>query len=302
MRYRPFGRSGAAVSALSLALTDRPMRPDDRVKLIYAALEAGINTFELQSRDPGVAQALGDALSVIDRNMVFVALRVGWTRDRSGMRVRDLSADGLTGAVEAALIRTRLGHLDVAILDTLDTEALPAHVVPSLEAVRAIGRVRMLGIAGAGAAEAHIDSGAFEVLETPFNVTSGWIDRNRIKHAVAADMAIIGTDYHPFGRRKEDKASPGPLGLGRLLGGGGAPGRGQAEGPYGFLERTPGWTAEEACLAFALTEPSLATVQTRCHEADALQKLALAVERDLPNGLSAQIEMARFPLGQNTRA
>jgi hypothetical protein len=300
MRYRPFGRSGAAVSALSLALTDRPMRGDDRVKLIYAALEAGINTFELQSRDPAVAQALGEALSAIDRNMVFVALRVGWSRDRNGARVRDLTAEGLTGSIEATLARTGLGRLDVAILDTLDTEALPAHVIPALESARAIGRVKMLGIAGAGAAEAHIDSGAFEVLETPFNVTSGWIDRNRIKHAVEADMAIIGTDYHPFGRREADKPSAGPLGLGRLLGGGG--GKGVAEGPYGFLERTPGWTAEEACLAFALTEPSLATVQTRCHEATALQKLAPAVERDLPNGLSAQIEMARFPLGANARA
>ncbi|OYX31092.1 MAG: hypothetical protein B7Y99_10820 [Caulobacterales bacterium 32-69-10] len=300
MRYRPFGRSGAAVSALSLALTDRPMRNDDRVKLIYAALEVGINTFELQSRDPAVAQALGEALSAVDRQMVFVAIRVGWSRDRSGARVRDFSAEGLTGVIEAALARTRLGQLDVAILDTLDAPDLPAHAVPALESARAAGRVNMLGIAGSGAAEAHIDSGAFEVMETPFNVTSGWIDRNRIKHAVQADLAIIGTDFHPFGRRQEDKPSAGPLGLGRLLGGGGSP-RSVTEGPYGFLDRTPGWTREEACLAFALTEPSLATVQARCHEPAALQKLALAVERDLPNGLSAQIEMARFPLSQNAR-
>jgi hypothetical protein len=186
----------------------------------------------------------------------------------------------------------------VAVLDTLETEALPPHVIPSLQSAQAAGRVRMLGIAGAGAAEAHIDSGAFEVMETPFNVQSGWIDRNRIKHAVQAEVAIVGVDYHPFGAREAPHASAGPLGLGRILGGG----KGHAEGPYGFLERTPGWTAEEACLAFALTEPSLATVQTRCHEANALQKLAAAVERDLPNGLSAQIEMARFPLGENARA
>jgi aryl-alcohol dehydrogenase-like predicted oxidoreductase len=300
MRYRPFGRTGAAVSALSLALTDRPMRADDRVKLIYAALEAGINTFELQSRDPAVAAALGEALGSIERHMVFVAMRVGWNRDRNGMRVRDLSAEGLTGAIEAVLSRTRLGRLDVAILDTLEAEDLPPHVIPSLQSSQAAGRVSMLGIAGREAVEPHLDAGAFEVLETPFNITSGWADRNRLKHAVEAGMTVIGSDFYPFGRRKEDQPSPGPMGLARLLGGAGkarAP-----EGPYAFLDRTPGWSPEEACLAFALTEPALATVQARCHEAGALQKLASAVERDLPNGLSAQIEMARFPLADGARA
>lgn len=299
MRYRPFARSGGAVSALSLALTDRPMRPDDRVKLIYAALEAGINTFELQSRDPQVAVALGDALSAVDRDMVFVALRVGWARDRNGARVRDLTADGLTGAIEATLARTRLGRLDVAILDTLESEALPPHAIPSLQSSQAANRVRMLGIAGAEAAERHIDGGAFDVLLTPFNVHSGWVERNRLKRAVQADMAIIGTDFHPFGRREADKPSAGPLGLGRFLGGR-APK--VHDGPYAFLDYTAGWTAEEICLAFALTEPSLTTVQTRCHEAGALQKLAAAVERDLPNGLSAQLEMARFSTPEKTGA
>jgi aryl-alcohol dehydrogenase-like predicted oxidoreductase len=299
MRYRPFARSGAAVSALSLALTDRPMRPEDRVKLIYAALEAGVNTFELQSRDPAVAVALGEALAAIERRMVFVALRVGWTRDSNGVRVRDLSAEALTGAIEATLARTRLGRLDVAILDTLETEALPPHVVPALQSAQQAGRVRMLGIAGAEATEPHIDSGAFEVLETPFNVHSGWAERNRLKRAVMADMAVIGTDFYPFGRREADKPSGGPLGLGRLLGGGGKP---KVEGPYAFLDRCPGWTAEEACLAFALTEPSLTTIQSRAHEATSLQKLAMAVERDLPNGLSAQIEMARFSAHEKSGA
>jgi aryl-alcohol dehydrogenase-like predicted oxidoreductase len=300
MRYRPFARSGGAVSALSLALTDRPMRSEDRVKLIYAALEAGINTFELQSRDPAVAVALGEALSAIEREMVFVAVRVGWNHDRNGGRVRDLSAEGLTGAIEATLARTRLGRLDVAILDTLETEALPPHVIPSLQSAQSAGRVRMLGIAGAEAAEAHIGTGAFDVLETPFNVHSGWVERNRLKRAVQADMAIIGTDFHPFGRREADKPSAGPLGLGRLLGGTAKGVR--PEGPYAFLDHTVGWTAEEACLAFALTEPSLTTVQTRCHDATSLQKLATAVERDLPNGLSAQIEMARFSAHEKTGA
>jgi hypothetical protein len=117
-----------------------------------------------------------------------------------------------------------------------------------------------------------------------------------MKRAVQAEMVIIGTDSHPFGRRGSDQPS-GPLGLGRLLGG-----RPKMDDTYAFLGDTPGWTAEEACLAFALTEPALATVQCRTTDPAMLARLAMAVERDLPNGLSAQIEMARFSSHENTGA
>jgi aryl-alcohol dehydrogenase-like predicted oxidoreductase len=301
MRYRPFGRSGAAVSAVSLVLTDAPMRGDDRIKLIYAALEAGINTFEIQGRDPQVAQAVGEALSAIERRMVFVALRVGWGYDRSGHRVRDLSAEGVTGAIEALLARTRLGHLDVALLDILEGERLPTHIIPALRSARAAGRVSMLGVAGSGAADPHIGTGEFDVLATAFNIQSGWLERNRIKRATQCDMAIMGCDYHPPGLGGVDivhKPAPGPLGLGRLLGSR----RERIPSAYDFLEQTPGWTAEQICLGYALTEPSLATVQTPVRDADQLNALTSVVERDLPTGLAAQIEMARFSTDQENAA
>ena len=67
-----------------------------------------------------------------------------------------------------------------------------------------------------------------------------------------------------------------------------------ADGPYAFLDRTPGWSADELCLGYALTEPSLATVQTLTRDPDELQALAAVVDQELPTGVPAQIEMARF--------
>jgi len=67
-----------------------------------------------------------------------------------------------------------------------------------------------------------------------------------------------------------------------------------AKSPYAFLEDSNGWTAEEICLGYALTEPSLTTVQTATQDPDHLHRLALVADRDLPTGISAQIEMARF--------
>lgn len=300
MRYRPFGPSGAATSALSLILTDTPMRDADRVKLIYGALEAGVNTFEIRGRDPAVAVAVGEALSVIERRMVFVAQRVGWSYDRAGNRIRDLSAEGVTGAIEAMLARTRLGRLDVAILDAVEGEHLPAHVIPALHSARAAGRVGMLGIAGGDAVDSHIGAGDFDVLATPFNIQSGWLERNRLKRATQCDMAIMGCDYHPSGLGGGEVVfkPAGPLGLGRLLG----PRRERIPSAYDFLEQTPGWTAEQICLGYALTEPSLATIQTQVHSVEHLQALTSVVERDLPTGLAAQIEMARFSADQENAA
>ncbi|MFT4255208.1 MAG: aldo/keto reductase, partial [Caulobacter sp.] len=69
-------------------------------------------------------------------------------------------------------------------------------------------------------------------------------------------------------------------------------------GGYDFLDSTPGWTAQELCLGYALTEPSLATVQVITRKRDKLEALAQVVERDLPTGCAAQIEMARFSAEQ----
>jgi aryl-alcohol dehydrogenase-like predicted oxidoreductase len=294
MRYRPLGRSGAAVSCLTLVLTDEPMRRDDRVRLVYAALELGVNCFEVQARDPEVAAALADALASIERRMVFVALRVGWSRDRSGRRVRDLTVDGINHAIESTLDAAALNRFDVVIVEAPDDEPLPVQVIPTLEDQVEAGRVRMLGIAGEDGVDAHLGSGVFQVLATPFNIQSGWRERSRLRAAVQADMAIIGSHYMPFAPPVEEDRPSGPFGLGRLF----AAKKPKVDESHAFLKRTPGWTPEEICLGYALTEPSITTIETGVHNAEHLQALADVVERDLPTGAAAQIEMARFSHGQ----
>jgi aryl-alcohol dehydrogenase-like predicted oxidoreductase len=76
----------------------------------------------------------------------------------------------------------------------------------------------------------------------------------------------------------------------------------QAANPYAFLRATPGWTPEEISVAYALTEPALATVQVEPRDVAHLQALAAIAERELPASTPAQIEMARFStMGQETR-
>ncbi|MEI9965266.1 MAG: hypothetical protein WDM92_11800 [Caulobacteraceae bacterium] len=65
-------------------------------------------------------------------------------------------------------------------------------------------------------------------------------------------------------------------------------------GSYAFLDRTDGWTAEELCIGYALTEPALSTVQVETRNIEHLEALAGVPDRELPQSVPAQVEMARF--------
>lgn len=288
MRYRPFGRTEIAVSAISLALADPAgrMRQADWKALVYSGLENGINTFEVVGEDPAILDGLADALQSIERRLAFVGLRLGNTPGRG----RDFSARTLFNTVEAALARSGLEYFDVVMLDDPATDELTPDALAMMKEVRKEGGARLLGVAGTGdEIDAYLQIGAFDVLATPYSLSSGWRERHRLKAAQDRNMAVIGYDYYPAAFRAAEPRSASPLGWFRKK-----PEVTAADRSYDFLHYTPNWTAEEICLAFALTEPALATVQLGIDAAPRLAELAKATERDLPAGLPSRIEMARF--------
>lgn len=294
MRYRPLDRSGSTVSCISLVLPDVSMGDKERTKLIYAALECGVNAFEIQTADPAVAACVGRALSSVDRQMVMVGLRLTWSRHARGP-YQGAGASGLGALIETTLQRSGLGYLDTVMLGAPDSDPPTDEAIAVLDAARGRGRARMLGVAGEGAETMrHVEGGAFDVLALRYNVHAENDTRNRIKRAAAHGMAVVGYDRYPS--RQAEPASQAPAGggfdLGRLLGF--KRSHAASPSPYAFLNETPGWTAEEISLAYALTEPTLATIQVDARSPAHMQKLAAAVDRQLPTGMSAQIEMARF--------
>jgi aryl-alcohol dehydrogenase-like predicted oxidoreductase len=279
-----------SVSAVSLVLTDGPRRASDWIALIYAGLENGINAFEVAGHQAALIEGFAEALRAVDRNLVFVAWRLGWSLTTSGASVRDFSPEGLARTVEGVVARTGLGYLDTAILDEPRTEELSPKALQMLNALKESGRIRLLGVAGqTEATDAYISSGAFDLLATGFSLTSGWKERLRLKAAIDRDMAVVGYDYYPEGVRDRQQAAVKAGGWGRTaanpLGGAGS---------YGFLDETPRWTSEELCLAYAMTEPSLCTVQLLADRIERIEALAAVTERELPPSVPAQIEMARF--------
>ena len=147
--------------------------------------------------------------------------------------------------------------------------------------------ILQLGVTGEGDALGEcIRDPAYEVLATRYNLTSEWRARRLLREAAQAGMTAIGYDVAPRALVKPPEKAP-------LL-------RKQKQealagvGTYAFLHETPRWSPEELCLAYALTEPSLATLQIDLSLAGQLEALAAVPERDPPTALGAQVEMARF--------
>jgi aryl-alcohol dehydrogenase-like predicted oxidoreductase len=294
MRYRPLGNTGMAVSAVSLVLGDmaaRP-RPQDWISSVYTALENGINAFEVAGHAPALVEGFAEAIGAVDRNLVFVGWRLGWTLTTGGPK-RDFSAEGLANAIESGVARTGLGYLDAVILDEPQSDELSPQALDTLKRLRDMGRVRMVGVLGADeATDAYISSGAFDLLATSFSLLSGWKERLRLKAAIDRDMAVIGYGYRPADlSARIAQATPDKP---KLWGRSGHSHPLAGIGAYGFLSDTPKWSPDEICLGYALTEPSLCTVQIVGERLDLIESLAHVADRELPPNVPAQIEMARF--------
>ena len=289
MRYRPLGVSGSAISNLTLSFGAASLARgrEAGLDLLYSALEAGINSYRLETADPVAAEVLGEALSHVDRKLVYVSVTLGTGE------ARDFSAEGMTAAIDRVLHFSGLGWIDMAVLHEPGETELAQASLAALKALRKTGRIRLLGIAGGGPVmDAYVSTGAFDALLTPFDINAGWPIRNRIRSAREQDMAVFAYDFYIDRRTRAPDAPVFKRGL-FGLGGGKRPPDTPKKDAFGFLYRTPNWTAEAICLSYVLTDPSVSSVIVTPTGADRLAVLAAAPERDMPPGLAAQIEMAR---------
>lgn len=298
MRYRPFGRSGRSASAVTLNLGEQTLALGRTAgpALVTEAMELGVNSFHLESPDPILGDLIGQAIAEVDRRLLFVSARVGSTRQR-GQVTRDFSPAGVTAAIDHLLVASGLDFLDMVILDEPGEDELSHATLSALKALRASGRIEMLGIAGAGEVmDAYVTTNAFDVLVTPFNVHASWATRNRIRSAVDRDMAVIAYDYFP-----RELSSPNAIAAEQaeprrgLFGWGGTRKDPDLKGlgAFAFLHQTYGWDAEDICLGYALAEPTLASAIINTADTGVLARLAEVPDRNMPPGMAAQIEMAR---------
>jgi len=281
MRYRPFNQAGLAVSAITLTLDEAPMSQAERVGLVFAALEAGINSFELACMSPDCTAAVRAAVDAAGRDVLVLMLRQPSAKGVEG------GHQGLGAEVRACLDQIGAQGFDAMMIKSDGSPTLQDTTV--LHALRARGLTRMIGVTcGSGGPTVDLTVG-YDVIATPFGLQSEAGLRKRLRAMFENNITLIGYDF-------DDLVRPAPVveapkGLGRLFKR--APVAAEAD-PYEFLSRTPEWSADALSLAYALTETTLATIRVQTTDIATLNRLAAAVERELPPGASAQIEMARF--------
>ncbi|HEX5378598.1 MAG TPA: aldo/keto reductase [Phenylobacterium sp.] len=297
MRYRPFGVTGKAVSSVSLLLREAPnmTTPQSWRAMVYAAMENGINCFEISAGLDVGALGVGEALRAVERRLIFLSWRL------RGDGRHPMSAQAIAASVRAGLERTGAGYFDLLSMDEAAYQTLEPDAHGYLAELRASGHCLQLGIVGDGdAVDACIKSDAFDVMATPFNLTSDWKARRRVREAADRNMTIMAYDAFPPAQiRTGGGGGGGQSRAGSILRR--APEPLSGAGTYAFLHQTSSWTAEELCLAYLLTEPTFATVQVEAFRPESIARVAAVTDRDLPTGVAAQIEMARFSADRQER-
>ena len=293
MRYRPFGASGKAVSAVSLLLREAPnmSNPSAWRALVFAAMENGVNSFEVTAGSEVMTLGVGEALAAVERRLIFFSWRL------RGSPAGVITARDIADSLRMCLQKTRAGYLDLLMMDEAAVETLTPDAHSYLNDLKGSGVCLQIGVAGDGpVVERCIASHTFDVLAMPFSLVSDWQARRRIRDASAANMTLIGCDPFPSGLHAAPSVraeAERPMRRG-LLGMRRPDPLAASVGAYGFLQDTPGWSQEELCLAYALTEPAFASIQLEGWRADLIERMAAVTDRDLPTGVAAQIEMARF--------
>jgi hypothetical protein len=281
-----------AVSSLTLRLADSSrLRANDWRALVFTALENGINSFQVDGDSPDLLKGASEAFASVERRLLFITWRVRGDAALLGQQ----AVDNLLGSAFDGL---SLDYVDLVLVNDPLAPAMPAAFEAGLRSLRQSDAVRGVGIASRGDIDPRLlGNELVTAISSPFNLSSGWAERHRIRHAITQDFAVIGEDFWPQALRDGgEMAAPKP-----------SLWRRRSDplsdvGGYEFLHATQGWGGEDICLGYALTEPSLSTVRITADTRAEVERLAAVVERDLPNGVCAQIEMARFSAQEREKA
>ncbi|GAB2595781.1 aldo/keto reductase [Kribbella endophytica] len=152
LQTRPLGSSGIDVTTIGLGAWQLGKSsswptgpdPDEAVRIVHAALDAGVNFIDTA---PAYADGqselnVGTALQSVPRDQVVLCTKVGPTHDGRA----DWSVDAIATSVEGSARRMGVDHIDVVVLHSPPPEVLnSADHYAALEALRDKGLIRAFG-------------------------------------------------------------------------------------------------------------------------------------------------------------
>jgi aryl-alcohol dehydrogenase-like predicted oxidoreductase len=189
VRYRRFGQSELEVSEVGFGTwtlaSDWWGRVDDKAGMIRAAVDAGINfidTAPVYGAD-GLGETLLADILKSHRDEIVLTTKCGYdidaprTHPGQSERPHDWRPESIRAQVESSLHRLGIDHIDLYQLHNPRMEPILADDLwAELEAIRAEGKVRELGVA-LGPAIGWVDEGLVSIrdrdivsLQTVFNI------------------------------------------------------------------------------------------------------------------------------------
>ena len=291
MQYRRCLHSGLALSALRLRLSAHAYRktPGAVREIVERGLENGINAFQIDSADAGFLNQIAQVLKVVDRGVLFISMTA---RDNYGVAYENgINVDTLKQRLTEAFRLPGLQRLDLLSFQAAEYRALTAEDHAFLHHLIQGGMIGQVGVQIETADFPNIlDIGQPTSLLTNFDVTASKARRHMLETASRMDLSVFGQNYYPARLLQGGQGESIRSHLQNVQDGD-AP---QGPSKYSFLFNEIGWTAQEICLGFALSQPALVNVGVVARDSDHLDRLAKVVGRTLPRALHAHIELGTF--------
>jgi 1-deoxyxylulose-5-phosphate synthase len=207
MKYRTLGRTGLQVSALALGTVELGLdygihapghfgRPpeEEAIRLVHAAMDAGINLIDTARAYGGSERVLGRALQD-RRQQVVLATKMRTQRDDgttpSGEELRRQMLDSL----DTSLRELQTDWVDIWQIHNLDQPLLAQieGLVGIFNEVRGVGKVRWVGASTYGVEMplAAVRSGIFDVVQVTYSVLDQRLADELFPLAAAQNVGVV---------------------------------------------------------------------------------------------------------------
>jgi aryl-alcohol dehydrogenase-like predicted oxidoreductase len=302
MPMRRLGRTNLKVSALALGTVELGLdygiavpgdfgkpHEQDAIRLVHAALEAGINLIDTARAYGASEEVLGRALTG-RREQVLLATKAGTQGPGGAPLSPDDLARTMQDSLDTSLRTLATDYVDIWQVHNVDEATLAqAEVVADLFARnRAAGKIRFSGgsFYGADLPRRALAHNLFDVMQITYSILDQRLADQFFDEAQAADVGILARSVllkgalTPRAEHLPDHLSPLRLryrALTALIGAAGLPAA----------------TAQVA-IAFALAQPAIHAVLIGVRTTDELRQNLDALAVALPPELMAQLSVLRL--------
>jgi aryl-alcohol dehydrogenase-like predicted oxidoreductase len=154
MEFRPLGRTGLKLSALSFGASSlgqefRPVDLNEALRSVHEALELGMNFIDTSPYyGRGLSESLlGIALRGVPRDRYYLGSKLG----RYAPAHFDFSPRRVVESVDVSLERLGVDYLDIMLchdIEFVDMARVAEEALPALREVQKQGKVRFIGVSG----------------------------------------------------------------------------------------------------------------------------------------------------------